>query len=236
MVIFWQDCYGKGNLRKSHRSTVGRRFPLGNAYSYTVKRVILICVCGWHQIGWKETNSMWKVLNKAVDLGETASFFDHVSLGCTQRQCEISKDIVDNYRTMFESRISVGGTEKLPFSENLRISWWSYGGSCKEMCGAILWVSKQDDSTTVRSIYSMHWWPSFQKGRIEICRRIVKSILSNYSEMLILGTYWKTWYSPVSEQTCKIDYEMDQSMWQTIMSFYILHPSHMWIQTVLFCG
>ena len=59
---------------------------------------------------------MWKVL-KEVDLGEPTSFLDHVYLGCTQRQCEISKDIVDNYRTMFESRISAGGTEKLPYSE-----------------------------------------------------------------------------------------------------------------------
>ena len=71
-------------------------------------------------------NLVWKVLNKEVDLGEPTSFLDHVSLGCTQRQCEISKDIVDNYRTMFESRISAGPTEKLPCSENLRISSWSY--------------------------------------------------------------------------------------------------------------
>ena len=49
---------------------------------------------------------MWKVLNKEVDLGEPTSFLDHVYLGCTQRHCEVSKDIVDNYRTMFESRIS----------------------------------------------------------------------------------------------------------------------------------
>ena len=48
------------------------------------------------------------------------------SKGCTQRQCEISKDIVDNYRTMFESRISVEATEKLSCSENLNISLWSY--------------------------------------------------------------------------------------------------------------
>ena len=27
---------------------------------------------------------------------------------------------------MFETRISAGGTEKLPYSENLRISSWSY--------------------------------------------------------------------------------------------------------------
>ena len=69
---------------------------------------------------------MWKVLNKEVDLGEPTSFLDHVYLGCTQRQCEISKDIVDNYRTMFESRISAGGLEKLPFPQNIRISSWSY--------------------------------------------------------------------------------------------------------------
>ena len=48
---------------------------------------------------------MWKVLNKEVDLGEPTSFLDHVHLGCTQRQCEIRKDIVDKYRAMFESRI-----------------------------------------------------------------------------------------------------------------------------------
>ena len=64
----------------------------------------------------------WKVLNKEVDLEEPTSFLDHVYLGYTQRQCEISKDIVDKYRAMFESRISAGGTEKLPYSENFRIS------------------------------------------------------------------------------------------------------------------
>ena len=58
---------------------------------------------------------------------------------CIQIQCEISKDIVDNYRTMFESRISAGATEKLPCSENLRISSWSYdmeghAKKCVERC------------------------------------------------------------------------------------------------------
>ena len=63
---------------------------------------------------------MWKVLNKEVDLGEPTSFLDHVYLGCTQRQCEISKDIVD------ESRSSAERTEKLPYSENIHFSSWSY--------------------------------------------------------------------------------------------------------------
>ena len=60
------------------------------------------------QLAGKKQNidPMWKVLNEEVDLGEPTSFLDHVYLGCTQRQCELSKDIVDNYRAMFESRIS----------------------------------------------------------------------------------------------------------------------------------
>ena len=50
----------------------------------------------------------------------------HEHLGCTQRQCEINQDIVDNYRNMFESIISVVVSEKLPCSDNLSISSWSY--------------------------------------------------------------------------------------------------------------
>ena len=48
---------------------------------------------------------------KDVDLGEPTSFFDHVYLGCSQRECQISKDIVNNYRSMFESMICSGATE-----------------------------------------------------------------------------------------------------------------------------
>ena len=70
---------------------------------------------------------MWKVVLKEVDLGEPTFFSDHENLGCTQRQCEISKNNVDNYRTMFESRLSaVEVVVKLPFTQNLRISSWSY--------------------------------------------------------------------------------------------------------------
>ena len=57
---------------------------------------------------------LWKILMKDVDSGEPISFLDHVYLVCTQRACEISKDIVDKYRNMFESRISAGAAEKLP--------------------------------------------------------------------------------------------------------------------------
>ena len=126
MVILWQDCYGKVNLRKSFWNTVGRRFPIVNAYSYTVKKGYSY-LCMWMTSSWLERNKTLircgkYLLNKEVDLGEPTSFLDHVYLECTQRQNEKSKDIVDNYRTMFESRISARSTEKWPCSENLSFS------------------------------------------------------------------------------------------------------------------
>ena len=107
----------------------GRKFQIGSVSSFIVKKGLFLSVyVDDIKLAGKKQNldPMWKVLNKEVDLGEPTSFLDHVYLGCTQRQCEISKDIVDNYRTMFESRISAGGLEKLPFPQNVRISSWSY--------------------------------------------------------------------------------------------------------------
>ena len=72
-------------------------------------------------------DSMWKILMKHVVSGEPTSFFDHVYLGCTERECQTSTEIVDNYRNMFQSKISAGATEKLPYSGKLgaTISSWS---------------------------------------------------------------------------------------------------------------
>ena len=69
---------------------------------------------------------------KDVGLGEPTSFLDHVYLGCTQRECPISKDMVDIYKSMFESRISAGAMEKLPDAKAPGETWentkssWSY--------------------------------------------------------------------------------------------------------------
>ena len=109
------------------------KFQIGNVSSFIVKKdYSYLCMWMTSKLAGKKQNvdPMWKVLNKEVDLGEPTSFFDHVFFGCTQRQCEISKDVVDNQRAMFESRISAGGTEKLPCSENFRISSWSYDMEC----------------------------------------------------------------------------------------------------------
>ena len=93
---------------------------------------------------------MWKLLSKEVDLGEPTSFLDHVYLECTQRQCEMSKNTVDNYRTMFESRISAGGVEKLPFPQKLRFYSWFYdmAGHEKEWNDIVSWRTRRHNNST----------------------------------------------------------------------------------------
>ena len=99
----WQDCYGNGNLRKIFWNTVEEKIRIGNVYSLTERKGLFLSVyVDDMKLAGKKQNidPMWKLLNKEVDLGEPTSFVDHVYLGCTQRQCEISEDIVDNYRAM----------------------------------------------------------------------------------------------------------------------------------------
>ena len=107
----------------------GRKIPNWEClFVHREKGLILSVYVNDIKLAGKKQNldPMWKVLNKEVDLGEPTTFLDHVYLGCTQRQCEVSQDIVDTYRAMFESRISAVRVEKLPFHQNLRISSWSY--------------------------------------------------------------------------------------------------------------
>ena len=101
---------------------------------------------------------MWKLLNKEVDFGEPTSFLDHVYLGCTQHQCEVSQNIVDNYRTTFESRISAEGVEKKPFFQNLRISSWSYdmAGHAKKCVERYCELANKTTQQLHRVSYSMH--------------------------------------------------------------------------------
>ena len=127
---------------------LGEGFQLWMLFSGTVTKGLFLSVyVDDIKLAGKKQNidPMWKVLNTEVDLGEPTSFPDHVFLGCTQRQCEISKDMVDNYRTMFEIRNSAGATGKLPCSENLRISSLSYDmeGHAKKCVARFIWVGEK---------------------------------------------------------------------------------------------
>ena len=115
---------------------------------------------------------MWKVLNKEVDLGEPTSFLDHAYLGCTQRQCEVSKDIVDNYRTMFESRISAGRVEKLPFPQNLCISSWSLVMQRSVWSDVVSWRIRRHSNSTKYLLHASMTTTSKRKKQnlLKICQ------------------------------------------------------------------
>ena len=108
--LLWERQFDKIPLKQGWE-----KFQIGNVSFYIVKKGLFLSVyVDDIKLDGKNQNldPMWKLLNKEVDLGEPTSFLDHVYLGCTQRQCEISKNTVDNYRTMFESRISAVRVEK----------------------------------------------------------------------------------------------------------------------------
>ena len=114
MVILWQDCYGVKQIEKILLKYGWETVSNWEcSFVHREKGLFLSVYVDDKKLAGKKQNldPTWKVFNKEVDLEEPTSFLDHVYLGCTQRQCEISKDIVDNYRTMFESRISAEGTE-----------------------------------------------------------------------------------------------------------------------------
>ena len=69
---------------------------------------------------------MWKLLNKEVGLGEPTSFLDHVYLGCTQRQCEISKLYCGQLQNHVRIANFRGESREITIPENLRVCPWSY--------------------------------------------------------------------------------------------------------------
>ena len=183
------------------------------------------------KIGWKETKH-WSDVESTQQwsrFGRTNIFPWSCILGMhsktmwnKQRYCgQLQSHVwIANFSGRKRKTTKLGKTEY--FYVVLR-----YGRSCQEMCGTVLWVSKQNYSTTLQSINSMSWWPSIQR-RIGIRRRIVQSMLSNCLEMSV--------YSMVSQQICTCDYKVGQSMRQTFSTFDLLHSFHKWVQTVVSCG
>ena len=152
--------------------------------------------------------------------------------------CSVNQLAVDQFRKMFESRFFGGNNWK-----NTRV-WKAsstnssvvlrHARTCSEMRCSMLWTSKQESRTTVQSCKSWFEWSSIQAGGTRIRSRIVKSMLTNCLEMLVLGTNWTTWHSEVGQQNMRdLTRFSDSGMRQTI-SF--LHISHKRFPTILSCG
>ena len=191
MVILWQDC----SCEKIQLEHGWEKIPNWEClFVHREKKMVLICVCRWHKIGWKETKSWSDVesIQQRSRFAELTSFLDHVYLVCTQRKCETSKDVVDNYRVMIESRISTGGSKEITIPSKssyfFMVLWHDW--SCKEVWGTMLWVDKQDDATTLQSIYFMHRWPFISKKKkwnlLENCHMYALKLFRNICTSLVM--------------------------------------------------
>ena len=202
---------------------LGECFQLGMLTHTPWKRIILICLCGDDIKHWLERSKTLIRCGK-YSIKKLSWENQHLSLimytlGCYSKKMSNKQ----RYCGQLQNHVWITDfpqeqTEKLPCSENLRVSSWSYDmeGHAKKCVERYCELVKQDGSTTLQSINSMPWRPSFQRRRIEIRGRIVKSMLSNCSGMLIpLPRIGRSRYSMASEQTCKIHHKMDQSLWQT---------------------
>ena len=199
---FGRNVMGKAMWENPIEIRLGGSFQLGMLIRTPWQRIVLICVCGSYQIG-----RSWFGRNKIIPWPWKPGVYSK-TMWNKQRYCwQLQNHVWIQNLHWNNWKITM-----LRKSAYFFVVLWHWR-SCPEMCGTILWVGKQDDSATLQSIHSMHRWPPLQRRRIEIRGRIVKSMLSNCSEMLVIGTYWTTRYSMVSEQTCTIDHKMDQRLW-----------------------
>ena len=254
---------GRGKLRKSYCSTVGSRFPIGNAYSYTVKKGLFLSVyVDDIKLAGKKQNidPMWKSTQQRSWVGRTNIFpwscvpgMYSKTLSNKQRYCwQLPNHVwIQNFRRSEQRNYHS--------PQNLRISSWSYDmeGHAKQCVERFCELANK----TTQQLYKLsspclddHHFKEEELKSVgelsKVCSQIdhhfkeeelksvgeLSKVCSNCSEMPILGTYWKTRYSLVSEQTCTINYKMVQSMWQTPESIDFIYSSHMWIQTILSCG
>ena len=199
---FSRTVMGKAIRESSIRTRSGKSSKMG-MFIRQPRKKDYSSLCMWTTLNWLDTNRninpTWTILMREVDLGEPTSFLDHVYLGCTQRECQISKDIVDNNKNMFESRISARAVEnyqKQEFQGNLMRTLFLHGPMIWKVMQRSAW--KDTASWRIKTKQRWHksrnampWWPPiWRRRRNRISWRIVNSLLTNCSVMSILGSYW----------------------------------------------
>ena len=138
----------------------------------------------------------WKILMKDVDLGEPTSFLDHVHLCCTQRECQISKDIVDNYRSVFRNKdfcLDYWKIQKQKPRWNLMQKQFLHGFfEIWKVMQRNAWRYCEFANKTTEQLFQVatpcmenHQFKEEENG--SVVELIVRRLLTNCSEMSILG-------------------------------------------------
>ena len=88
-------------MRRFYWNLDGKKYRSGKCLFVHRKQGLFLSVCvNDIKMGGRKQNMalMWTTLMKLVDLGEPPSFLDHVHLGCTQRECKVNENDIDQYR------------------------------------------------------------------------------------------------------------------------------------------
>ena len=90
--------------------------------------LFLICVCGWHKIGWKETKSWSDVetTQQRSRFGRTNIFPGSCILGLHSKKMRTQRRYCGQLQNHVRIENFAGGADKLPFPQNVRIFSWSY--------------------------------------------------------------------------------------------------------------
>ena len=154
------------------------------------KDCFYLCMWVTEQLAGKkqDIDFLWIILNKEVDFGTPTSFLDHIHLWWTQRQCDISKDKCGQWKSHVWITNFSGWTEKLPNSENLRISTFSYDfhGHAKKCVERHCEFANKTTKCLLRASMTIHF--KEEKGNLlDSCHKYAFKLF----EMLILCTNWK---------------------------------------------
>ena len=158
------------------------------------KRVILICVCGCHKIGWKETKS-WSDLEST----QQRSRFGRANIFCWS--CVLGL----YWKTMWNKQRYCWQLRNHVWIQNFSRRKWKITmlgksvylfvvrreRSCQEMCGTILWVGKLDDSTTLQSVNSIRWWHHFKEEELKSVGEVPKVCSQIVLKYLYLTRLWR---------------------------------------------
>ena len=173
---------------------------------------------------------MWKLVNKEVDLGEPTSFLDHAYLGCTQRQCEISQNTVDNYRTMVRIANFRGEIREITILLKIFVflhglmTWLDHAKKCEERnCELANKTTQQLCKVFTPCTDDLHLKEEEMQSVGElshVCSQIVLKCL----HLTRIGRPDILW--SVNKLARSIT-KMDRILWQTPESIDLIYSSHM---------
>ena len=238
-VILWQDCYGNGNLRRFCWNTVGKKFQIGNAYSLK-ERKDYWCLCTWTITKWQARNEiriqcgkyLWKTL-----IWENRRHSLTMFIFGTQRECQRSKDVKQGCCRQLQRYVRIQdfcwGYEKLFVSgkSDANIHSWSndmegHAKKCVERYFELANKTTQQLHKVATPCMDDH---QFKEEENESVRELPTGCSQIVLKCLYLARIF-------CEYTCSCSHKTDESMWQTLSAFDLLHSSYKWIPAILLCG